>query len=175
MATALIAVFVIFGLDWESKSDSTHPENIFYCLLDTVPELDIGEAVEINGFEVGTITQIGLSSSSRSREIIVTFQLDEGVRLPMGTEARLVSASLLGDQRLDLKPGTEKLFMQPGDTLPVIISLTDITKLETMINEQLIDQIKNLTALTGDSSLIHLVDSLRGLLLEFSKARFPDK
>ena len=57
-----------------------------------------GFSASHDGVVVGTVSDVAL----RSGKVRVTVELDKGVTVPEGVEARVVRASAVGEQRLDL-------------------------------------------------------------------------
>lgn len=57
-----------------------------------------GFSASHDGVVVGTVSDVAL----RSGKVRVTVELDKGVTIPQGVEARVVRASAVGEQRLDL-------------------------------------------------------------------------
>ena len=89
--------------------------------------LSVGDDVRISGIKVGRISRQELDPVTYAARIVMS--LDERIRIPADSSARITSASLLGGNYLELIPGADEDMMQPGEVIydtrdPV--SLTDL-------------------------------------------------
>ena len=89
--------------------------------------LSVGDDVRISGIKVGRISQQELDPVTYAARIVMS--LDERIRIPADSSARITAASLLGGNYLELIPGADEDMMQPGEVIydtrdPV--SLTDL-------------------------------------------------
>ena len=89
--------------------------------------LSIGDDVRISGIKVGRISRQELDPVTYAARIVMS--LDERIRIPADSSARITAASLLGGNYLELIPGADEDMMQPGaviyDTRDPV-SLTDL-------------------------------------------------
>jgi len=89
--------------------------------------LSVGDDVRISGIKVGRIAGQELDPVTYAARIVIS--LDERIRIPADSSARITAASLLGGNYLELIPGADEEMMQPGeviyDTLDPV-SLTDL-------------------------------------------------
>ena len=89
--------------------------------------LSVGDDVRISGIKVGRISRQELDPVTYAARIVIS--LDERIRIPADSSARITAASLLGGNYLELIPGADEDMMQPGEVIydtrdPV--SLTDL-------------------------------------------------
>ena len=89
--------------------------------------LSVGDDVRISGIKVGRISRQELNPVTYAARIVMS--LDERIRIPADSSARITAASLLGGNYLELIPGADEDMMQPGEVIydtrdPV--SLTDL-------------------------------------------------
>ena len=89
--------------------------------------LSVGDDVRISGIKVGRISRQELDPVTYAARIVMS--LDERIRIPADSSARITAASLLGGNYLELIPGADEDMMQPGEVIydtrdPV--SLTDL-------------------------------------------------
>lgn len=59
-----------------------------------------GFSVTLDGVVVGTVRSVELAEDG----VVIAFELDEGVEVPGDAQARIVRASAIGEQRIDLEP-----------------------------------------------------------------------
>ena len=89
--------------------------------------LSVGDDVRISGIKVGRIIRQELDPITYAARIVIS--LDDSIRVPADSSARITAASLLGGNYLELIPGADEDMMQPGEVIydtrdPV--SLTDL-------------------------------------------------
>ncbi|MEC7439424.1 MAG: outer membrane lipid asymmetry maintenance protein MlaD [Pseudomonadota bacterium] len=89
--------------------------------------LSVGDDVRISGIKVGRISRQELDPVTYAARIVMS--VDERIRIPADSSARITAASLLGGNYLELIPGADEDMMQPGEVIydtrdPV--SLTDL-------------------------------------------------
>ena len=89
--------------------------------------LSVGDDVRISGIKLGRISRQELDPVTYAARIVMS--LDERIRIPADSSARITAASLLGGNYLELIPGADEDMMQPGEVIydtrdPV--SLTDL-------------------------------------------------
>ncbi|MEC7156407.1 MAG: outer membrane lipid asymmetry maintenance protein MlaD [Pseudomonadota bacterium] len=89
--------------------------------------LSVGDDVRISGIKVGRVSRQELDPVTYAARIVMS--LDERIRIPADSSARITAASLLGGNYLELIPGADEEMMQPGEVIydtrdPV--SLTDL-------------------------------------------------
>ena len=89
--------------------------------------LSVGDDVRISGIKVGRISRQELDPVTYAARIVMS--LDERIRIPADSSARITVASLLGGNYLELIPGADEDMMKPGEVIydtrdPV--SLTDL-------------------------------------------------
>ena len=73
----------------------------------------VGGDVKISGIKVGTIRNIQLDPKKYNAEI--SMEINQDVKLPKDTFARIDSEGLLGGRYLTLVPGADDKFMKNGD------------------------------------------------------------
>ena len=89
--------------------------------------LSVGDDVRISGIKIGRISRQELDPVTYAARIVMS--LDERIRIPADSSARITAASLLGGNYLELIPGADEDMMKPGEVIydtrdPV--SLTDL-------------------------------------------------
>ena len=89
--------------------------------------LSVGDDVRISGIKVGRISRQELDPVTYAARIVMS--LDERIRIPADSSARITAASLLGGNYLELIPGADEDMMQPGEVIYDTrdpIALTDL-------------------------------------------------
>ncbi len=85
-----------------------------FATFDQIAGLKPKSPVEIAGVKVGQVIGISLDDTYRAR---VDLDLDKDLQLPIDSSAAIVTAGLLGDRYIQLTPGAEETFMQPGEQI----------------------------------------------------------
>ena len=99
----------IGGFTWRNN------ENLkLSATFNEIGDLAVRAPVQIAGVRVGEITNIGLEKNFQAR---VEMRLDSGLKLPVDTSASIVTAGILGDRYIELKPGGEEQMLKSGDEI----------------------------------------------------------
>lgn len=131
LALVVYGAFTIFGF-------SLHPARHDYVELPSAGGLRSGFTVSLNGVPIGTVSDVKLTGAG----VRATLRIDHGVTIPGDVRARVLRASAVGEQRVDLKPagdgkvaplpdnstiplGTDPL---PPDVSKVIDTVTNLVK-----------------------------------------------
>ena len=92
--------------------------------------LERGSDVRISGVKIGTV--VGRTLDRETFEAVVTFTVQEGIRLPADTEAGVTAEGLLGGKYLRLFPGQDTETLQDGAE---IARTRDFQALEDTVSE----------------------------------------
>ncbi|MEX1148355.1 MAG: outer membrane lipid asymmetry maintenance protein MlaD [Sphingomonadales bacterium] len=83
--------------------------------FDRIDGLNVGTDVRLSGIKVGTV--VGQELDPQSYFAIVRFTVDNAVRVPDDTMAKITSDGLLGGSYLALDPGFSEEMLSPGDEI----------------------------------------------------------
>jgi phospholipid/cholesterol/gamma-HCH transport system substrate-binding protein len=83
-----------------------------HAKFDEISGLKLRAPVVIAGVKVGQVTGISLDESHRAR---TDMEVDATLALPADTTASIVTAGLLGDRYINLKPGGEDQMLKDGE------------------------------------------------------------
>jgi phospholipid/cholesterol/gamma-HCH transport system substrate-binding protein len=83
--------------------------------FDRVDGLVLGADVRLSGIKVGTVVSEELDK--HTYHAIVRFTVDNSVRLPEDTIAKITSEGLLGGNYLALDPGASDIMLEAGDQI----------------------------------------------------------
>ncbi len=75
--------------------------------------LNRGDAVQLNGVQVGAVRRVHLEPPSR---VTVSIKIDDAIRLPADTRA-LVAGDMFGKNTVQLLPGSALVLLEGGDTI----------------------------------------------------------
>jgi phospholipid/cholesterol/gamma-HCH transport system substrate-binding protein len=74
--------------------------------------LAVGSDVRLSGIKIGSITSLGLNPENYFAT--VTMAIDEGIRLPEDSIAKIASEGLLGGSFIAVDPGASEFMLEPG-------------------------------------------------------------
>jgi len=120
----LVGTFVLLGmlailfLALKAANLASFSFDSHYPLLarfDNVGGLKVHAPVKSAGVTVGKVSSITFDGGDY--RAVVTMQIDERFRFPTDTDAKILTAGLLGDQYIGLDPGSEDRKLGAGETI----------------------------------------------------------
>jgi len=117
-AILILAVFIFIVGDLTSIFQK--PGYPLYLYFDSAAGLEKNTVVKLAGVNIGHVDDIRLKEGQAE----VTLDIDNNVRLRKGSTATLAALGLLGEKYLEILPGKQQSFCQPGDTIAVIPSVS---------------------------------------------------
>ena len=98
--------------------------------FNAVDGIDVGSDVRIGGVKVGTVSEQILDTETF--EAVLTLELDNAVKLPQDSEARITSGTLIGGAYIQLVPGSASNLLTSGDS---IAKTKDVVALEELLGK----------------------------------------
>ena len=83
--------------------------------FDNVGGLKVHAPVKSAGVTVGSVS--GIVFDGTDYRAVVTMQIDKRYEFPVDTDARILTAGLLGDQYVGLNPGSDDKKLHAGETI----------------------------------------------------------
>lgn len=83
--------------------------------FDNVDGLNVGSDVRMSGIKVGAITSQTLDP--KTFRAVLKISIDEDIKLPEDSSAKITSSSLLGNNYLQLSPGGSDDMLKDGGTI----------------------------------------------------------
>ena len=125
LVLAVAGLFVFYAF---AKSDTRTPNGYeITARFGRVDGLKRGADVTLSGVKVGTVSAIDLDR--KSYQAVVHMVVASNVELPIDTNAKIVSESLLGGMVVVLEPGGDKQMIKGGGEIEKTqdaISLTEL-------------------------------------------------
>jgi phospholipid/cholesterol/gamma-HCH transport system substrate-binding protein len=84
----------------------------YFARFEQVSTLQTGDPVKVNGVKAGRVMSIELDG----RAVLVTFEVNRGVKLPVDSEVRIQNIGLMGERQLGIRMGSSVENAEPGDT-----------------------------------------------------------
>lgn len=115
--TALIAVLLlIWGVNFLRGNNLFSNADQYVSVYNNIDGMEVSSPVRLNGLTVGSVTDIYFHPQDMNK-IIVKFTVNDGLRIPNNTIARIYNADIMGTKALQLVLGNNGIFFLPGDTL----------------------------------------------------------
>lgn len=118
IAIIFIAALILFfwGFNFLKGRHLFSSERTYYAVYKQVNGLVEANPVVINGYKVGIVNKIYFHPDGSGR-LIVKFNVDNDIRIPYNTVAKLYSSDILGSRAIELVLGDSKVDAATGDTL----------------------------------------------------------
>ncbi len=124
------AVFLIYGVN-TVKVDSKQSKNI-YAVFENASGLKIGDNVKISGINVGKIIKLELDTESYEAKVLMG--LDQKIKLPEDTTARITSSSILGGNHIEIAPGISEILLKDEE---IIYDTTSVVSFSDMLGKMI--------------------------------------
>jgi phospholipid/cholesterol/gamma-HCH transport system substrate-binding protein len=118
IAIIFVAALILFfwGFNFLKGRHLFTSERTYYAVYKQVNGLVEANPVVINGYKVGIVNNIYFHPDGSGR-LIVKFNVDNDIRIPYNTVAKLYSSDILGSRAIELVLGDSKVDAASGDTL----------------------------------------------------------
>lgn len=98
-------IFLIYGYNFLKGYNLISPRNEYVVVYPKIDGLVEASPVLLNGQKVGQVNSTGIHPEHVLDSVKVTFSLDNRIRLFPGTEAKIISADILGSKAIELIVG----------------------------------------------------------------------
>ncbi|MBA3971546.1 MAG: MCE family protein [Bacteroidetes bacterium] len=129
VTTIAIALF-IYGFNFLKGKDLFSSQRKFYAVYNNIDGLVEANPLMINGYMVGMVGNIELAADT-SGSVIVTLLLNDEIKVPKNSVAKVVSSNILGSKAIQLILGSGTMYAEDGDTL----TATQEDDLKTSVNK----------------------------------------
>lgn len=151
-------VLLYLGINFIKSRDIFSRDNTYYAVYESSDGIEASSPVTIKGFRVGTVEKVWYDVPTG--KVIAEFSVGSGYPVPVNSEAKITSASLMGAKVIDLKLGDALKHLESGDT---IRSLVEPGLLQMATNEY--DKLKDM-ATTLVERLSKALDGVNAVLSE---------
>jgi phospholipid/cholesterol/gamma-HCH transport system substrate-binding protein len=128
----ITAIFLTFALSTASfKQTNGYTVNANFSKADGIAA---GMDVRLSGVKIGSVSGMTLDQNTYLANITMTIQ--DNVKLPVDTVAKIASESILGGKYLTLEPGAEEEMLKDGDRIQYTQAAVN---LEDMIGKFIFD------------------------------------
>jgi len=130
--TAIAITLLILGFNFLKGKSLFDKSTQIYAVFPTVEGLTASNPVTINGLQVGTVAKL-VEKDKDLTGVIVVVNLTKDIHIPKNSVAS-VNSSLLGTANLDIKMGSEKVWLENGDTMLSAVSLGMLDKFSNQLS-----------------------------------------
>lgn len=173
---ATLAV-TFFGVNYLKGINIFNPTNYYYLKFDHINGLVETNDVTVKGYKVGLVQRIIYDYENPDADVVVVLQVDDDLKIPVGSKAALVSA-LIGSPSIELRiaSGASGVY-QRGDTIPsyvddgVLNSLTEevMPRIQAII-PQLDSLIVSLNAIAENKTIENSLENINAITKNLNKA-----
>ncbi len=109
-----VAIFLIYGVK-TAKVDTKKENQNIYAIFENVSGLKIGDNVQISGINVGKIINLELNTDTYEAKVLMG--LNNKIKLPEDTTARITSSSMLGRNYIEISPGISNTYLKDKEVI----------------------------------------------------------
>ena len=142
-----------FGINYLKGVNIFNPTNYYYAKFDRVEGLVASSPVTVKGYKIGLVKSINYNYDDPKDGVIVVLQVDDQLRIPVGSKAVLRS-ELMGGANISLSLGGDSL-MSESDSLKLKLGVKFLTKGDTIptriddgilsaIKEEIVPRVQNI-------------------------------
>ena len=114
---AIITIGTLFiGVNYLKGLNILSSRITYYAQYENIGGLQVGSSVLVNGYKVGTVSNIDLLIEN-NQELLVTISIEKEFAMPSNTICKIVNQDLMGTKGISLLLGDATDFLEVGDTL----------------------------------------------------------
>jgi phospholipid/cholesterol/gamma-HCH transport system substrate-binding protein len=114
---AVVAVAgLILGFNFLKGSSLFEHTKKIYAVFDNVEGMEVSNAVQINGLQIGTVSAINESDKDLKQGIVVTILLKKDVHIPTNSVG-VINSGLISSSSIAITKGDAHEYLESGDTL----------------------------------------------------------
>lgn len=114
---AIITIGALFiGVNYLKGLNVLSSSITYYAQYENIGGLQVGSSVLVNGYKVGTVSNIDLLIEN-NQQLLVTISIEKEFPMPSNTVCKIVNQDLMGTKGISLVLGDATDFLAVGDTL----------------------------------------------------------
>lgn len=114
---AIITIGALFiGVNYLKGLNVLSSSRTYYAQYENIGGLQVGSSVLVNGYKVGTVSNIDLLIEN-NQQLLVTISIEKEFAMPSNTICKIVNQDLMGTKGISLVLGDATDFLAAGDTL----------------------------------------------------------
>lgn len=113
----LLTIFIlIWGINFLKGNNIFGSTDVYYAVYDNIDGLESSSPIRVNGLSVGNVSDIYFHPNNTG-QIIVEFILNEDLKFPSNSVAKIYNSDIMGTKAVQLVFGTSNHYASAGDTL----------------------------------------------------------
>ena len=150
---AIITIGALFiGVNYLKGLNVLSSSRTYYAQYENIGGLQVGSSVLVNGYKVGTVSNIDLLIEN-NQELLVTISIEKEFAMPSNTICKIVNQDLMGTKGISLLLGDATDFLEVGDTLNGSIEGT----LQDEVNAQILPLKNKAEQLIGSMDSVMMI------------------
>lgn len=111
----LLCAIYFFVFSFQQSDLSSSDSYQIIAEFDNIGDIGNGSDVKISGVKVGSVNNNILSNETYRAKLVLN--INNEVKLPSDSSAKIVSASLLGGKFIAIEPGADEEILEDGDEI----------------------------------------------------------
>lgn len=154
---AVVAITgLILGFNFLKGSSLFEHTKKLYAVFSNVEGLEVSNAVQVNGLNIGSVAAINESDRDLTRGIVVTIILKKNVHIPRNSMG-VINSGLISSSTIVITRGDDTQFLNDGDTLRTLQKPNLLSQVQQSVNPVIVQLNGTLQSL---DSLIQVVGAL---------------
>ena len=150
---AIISIGALFiGVNYLKGLNVLSSSRTYYAQYENIGGLQVGSSVLVNGYKVGTVSNIDLLIEN-NQELLVTISIEKEFAMPSNTICKIVNQDLMGTKGISLLLGDATDFLAVGDTLNASVEGT----LQDEVNAQILPLKNKAEQLIGSMDSVMMI------------------
>lgn len=137
---------LILGFNFLKGSSLFEHNKKLYAVFDNVEGMELSNAVQIDGLQIGSVDAINASDKDLSRGIVVTILLKKDVHIPRNSVA-VINSGLITSASIVIDKGDDTQYLKDGDTLLTKQKSNLFSQVESSVNPVILKLGGTLTSL----------------------------
>ena len=126
-ALVLIVAAAFMSFAYQSSNLKTFEGYTIKAKFTTIAGVGLGSDVKIGGIKIGAITEMVLDPESY--QAVITFNIRNGIKIPVDSSAAVVSDGLLGNKYVKIEPGADEKSLAAGEAIKYSQSSVNLEEL----------------------------------------------
>ena len=171
--TVIAVTLLIVGFDFLKGKSLFKTGNYLYARYSDTKSLMPSNAVFINGYQVGTVSDIE-TADKNLREIIVTIKLKDAYNIPDNSVA-MINGSVLSSPSITIKLGNSTSYLESGDTLKSINAvgiMENLSEKLSPVTDQLVSTLASLDSVLMNVNAVlnpNTKNNIQGVIANLNK------
>jgi phospholipid/cholesterol/gamma-HCH transport system substrate-binding protein len=147
---------LILGFNFLKGSSLFEHTKKLYAVFDNVEGLEVSNAVQINGLNIGNISAINESDKDLSQGVVVTIALKKDVHIPDNSVAE-INSGIITSATIVIAKGNSTKYLDNGDTVDTKKKSNLFSQVEASVNPVILKLGGTLTSL---DSLVEVIGTM---------------